>query len=831
MTRPRSVSGTRRCQIDSGWEFSPATAGLAPDQLDQLDWKPAVAPNTAAGALRDLKAWDWDSKVDFDASDWWWRVRLEGANAPSGSAVLGFDGLATLADVWLDGEHLLSSDNMFVAHQIPVELHGSHDLLIRCAALAPELAKKRPRPRWRVPMLVHAQLRWFRTSLLGRMPGWSPPCPAVGPWRPVWVEQSALTIGKTDLRNHVEGDKGVVDVSLELGEGVTAARLIIEGESQSASGELSLRDGRWCGRAEIAAVRLWWPHTHGEPVRYRVSVEALQDGESANIDFGHTGFRTIEIEREHGDFALRVNGVDVFCRGACWTPLDVVKLAGTPQALREAMDQVCTAGMNMLRVSGAMVYEDDAFLDALDERGVLLWQDLMFANMDYPEDEAFVAGVLHEVDQQLERLQARPSLALICGNSEVEQQAAMSAAGRELWAPPIFHQTLAAQVEALGIPYVTSSAQGGAFPHAANAGTSSYYGVGAYLRPLEDARRSGLVFASECLAFANIPHDSGLPAGSALRVHHAAWKARSPRDLGAGWDFDDVRDHYVGRLYGVDPVMLRTIDHERYVELGRAVTGEVMAQAFAEWRRARSPARGALIWFLRDLWPGAGWGVLDAHGIPKPSYYALGRALAPVAMSVSDEGVNGLLIHLINDQAMPLSGVINVVLYHDGEVVVGRGTCDVVVPAHAAIDVAATDLFDGFLDLSFAYRFGPAGSNVLHAVLIVGDSVRAEAHWFAQGQPGTRERDVGLRAVAVPDEGSDDYRLTVECSRFAQSVAIDAPGFTADDGWFHLLPGQPRVVSLRRDEGRAAAKRGTIVALNAEARARFDLTPLTPLTP
>src|SRR6185312_10455067 len=124
--------------------------------------------------------------------------------------------------------------------------------------------------------------------------------------------------------------------------------------------------------------------------------------------------------------------------------LDAVKLAATPDALREAIAQVCAAGMNMLRVGGTMVYEDEAFHDALDECGILLWQDLMFANMDYPEDEAFVAGVLVEVDQQLARLQGRPSLAVVCGNSEVEQQAAMSAAARELWSPALFHRTIAA---------------------------------------------------------------------------------------------------------------------------------------------------------------------------------------------------------------------------------------------------------------------------------------------------------------------------------------------------------------------------------------------------
>jgi beta-mannosidase len=511
----------------------------------------------------------------------------------------------------------------------------------------------------------------------------------------------------------------------------------------------------------------------------------------------------------------------VFCRGACWTPLDVVTLAATPEAYRDAVAQVCAAGMNMLRVSGTMIYEDDAFLDALDEYGVLLWQDLMFANMDYPEDETFVAGVLHEVDQQLARWQGRPSLALICGNSEGEQQAAMSGAARELWSPRLFHRTLAERVQALGVAYTPSSAHGGDFPHAAHAGSSSYYGVGAYLRPLDDARRSELVFASECLAFANIPQTSGLPDGVAQRVHHPVWKARTPRDLGAGWDFDDVRDHYVARLYGIDPTALRVSDHERYLALGRAATGEVMAQAFSEWRRARSPTRGALIWFLRDLWPGAGWGVIDARGTPKACFYALRRALAPITLAFSDEGVNGLAIHLFNDGPAALAVQLEITLYRAGDVRVGHGSVAMQVFAHSAVEIAASSLFEGFSDLSFAYRFGPAMADVAHATLRTERGLVAEAFWFLAGYPSLRETDVGLSVVVKPGADATERIVEIGTRRFAQSVTIDAPGFIADDNGFHLAPGQTRAVVLRAPFAPPASTRGTISALNAEATARF----------
>ena len=820
MTRVRRVEGNRRTVLDSGWEIAAAPAGTTRDAIADLDWLPATVPGTAAGSLRDAGHWDFSQTRDFDAEDWWWRTRFR---AEAGPAVLGFDGLATLAEVWLDGDLILASDNMFRAREVPVSLKSEHELAIRCRALTPELAKRRPRPRWRVPMLEQQQLRWFRTTLLGRTPGWSPPCPAVGPWRGVWLETCALEVGPIRLDPRVKEGQGSVAIAAEFDSRIEAAVLVVERDGQRTTAPLTLDGGRWRGRAEIEYPALWWPHTHGDPALYRASLELRHAGGVATVDLGNIGFRSIEIDRGAGDdFRVIVNGVAVFCRGACWAPLDPVTLAATPDEYRAAIAQAREAGMNMLRVGGTMVYEDDAFYDALDEAGILLWQDFMFANMDYPEDEAFTANVLAEVDQQIECLHSHACLAVLCGNSEVEQQAAMSGAAREHWSPPLFHQTIAERARSLGVPYVPSSATGGAFPHAADAGPTSYYGVGAYLRDLDDARGSRLRFASECLAFANIPEDSGLPQAS-VRAHHPLWKTRSPRDLGAGWDFDDVRDHYVHRLFGVDPVALRSVDHERYLALGRVATGEVMARCFAEWRRAGSPTRGALIWFLRDLWPGAGWGIVDANGDPKPCWYTLKRALAPVSLAITDEGVNGLAVHVCNDPATPLDGRLEIDLYRSGEIPVGHARAEVHVPAHGAATVAAASLFDEWLDLSHAYRFGPPLADVIHAKLIVDGALRCETFWFPAGLSNTREQDIGLTAeILSRDDGDAVLRLTTR--RFAQSIAIDVSGFVPADNGFHLAPGQSRDVALRRKSAAPrTTARGNVCALNAVGSLGFAL--------
>jgi beta-mannosidase len=825
--RIRAIDGHPRHPVP-GWQAcATAPNAVTEPTSPQLLWGASSAgPSaTAAELLRGTGAFSLDGAARrFDAEDWWFRARLPSVEiAPGDELALRIGGIATVADVWLDGAPLLTSDNMFRSHEVLVP-RGGGELVIRCRALDALLAAKRPRPRWKTPMVENQQLRWFRTTLLGRTPGWSPPVTAVGPWRAVELEhRRGVVLEDVRLRTELSGTSGVVEVACRartLGAHAPppSIELVVErGAHQHGVLLSSAGDGSFAGRLTIADVDRWWPHTHGEPALYRARL-AVGGGEPLVADLGALGFRTITRD---GDFSLAVNGVPLFCRGACWTPLDVVTLGADPATTARALAQARDAGMNLLRVGGTMTYETDDFYDLLDELGVLLWQDFMFANMDYPEDDAgFVEGVAVEVRQLLARLEARPSLAVLCGNSEVEQQAAMYGAPRERWSPRLFHEVLPALVKERcpDVPYWPSSAHGGAFPHEPRVGTTSYYGVGAYLRPLVDARRSEVRFATECLAFANVPER---PPPS-QRVHHAAWKARTPRDLGAGWDFDDVRDHYLERVFGVDPHAMRYADHERYLALGRAATGEVMAQVFGEWRRSGSLCRGGLVWFLRDLWAGAGWGVIDAGGAPKSAYFYLRRALAPIAAHVSDEGNSGLYVHLVNDRQASLDGELEVALFRAGEIAVGSARRAVTIPAHSGVSIAAVELFDGFMDLSNAYRFGPPACDLVVATLHARGGKAAQAFHFPLGLPSAREPDVGLTATAhARSDGGFD--LALRARRFAQSVVVDADGFLPSDAWFHLPPGGERTIELRRTPGETPPRglKGTVQALNAEVATKI----------
>src|SRR4051812_16791221 len=458
---------------------------------------------------------------DADAYDWWFRSVFAGDGE-----ILRFGGIATVSEVFLNGDRVLESESMFEQHEVDVSgrLREHNELLIRCRALKPLLAvRRKPRARWRTAIAYDGNLRWFRTTLIGRAPGFAPGPPVVGPWRPVTLEPRRPRFA---LRTRLEGDDGVLTVT---GEGIREVEL---GGHRADAGELRIPD-----------VELWWPHTHGEPVLHEVRV----NGEPA----GRVGFRTLSAPHP-----VQVNGVEVFARGALWTPVPDAELRATLESARDA-------GMNMIRIPGTARYESPAFWDLCDELGLLVWQDFMFANFDYPiADPNFRALVEREAAQVLANIAWRPSLAVLCGNSEVEQQVAMLGLDPELGRGELFGELLPAAVNASGAdaPYVPSSPTGGELPFRNDVGVAHYFGVGGYRRPLEDVRRAAVKFASECLAISNQP-DSDATGGV-------------PRDVGADWDFQDVRDHYLKLLFDADR------EHDRYLELSRFTSGEVMAEVF-----------------------------------------------------------------------------------------------------------------------------------------------------------------------------------------------------------------------------------------------------------
>jgi beta-mannosidase len=747
--------------------------------------------------------------------------------------LLACDGIATVFEVVLNGVVVAEGSSMFAAHTVDVGAllrEEGNDLEIRCRALSEVLAQqpRRPRQRWRTKVVENGgALRFVRTAILGRAPGFAPGPPIVGPWRPVWlVRRAGTVVDDVVLRPRVEGDDGVVAITARLRGGILPAQ--VEAFAGAVHAPLRVEpDGRVHGEVRVADVERWWPHTHGAPALYDVAL--VLDGGAQRTDLGTTGFRVLSpgpaFDADRDALELAVNGVPVFVRGAVWTPVAEDEVLATLRELRDA-------GINLVRIPGIGVPETAAFHDACDELGLMVWQDFSFANLDYPiEDGLFRATVEDEARALLAQVAGRPSLAVLCGNSEVEQQAAMfgvGVGGGGAGRGELFGVLLPGLARAAGadVPYIPSAPCGGAMPFHPGTGIANYFGVGGYRRPLSDVRAAGVRFASECLAFANLPDDDAPADGEGVA-----------RDVGADWDFADVRDHYLTEMYGlVDhaaPAQLRAADRERYLALGRQVSGEAMAFVFGEWRRAASGCGGGIVLWARDLAPGAGWGLLDHRGAPKVALAHLRRALAPRAVWLVDEGLNGVDVHAANDGPEPLDAQLHVALLADGTHTIAEATTPLYLAAHGNATHNVEALLGRFADAAYAYRFGPPAHDAIVATLLATDgTLIAQAVHFPTGPPLEPVADLGLRAVADPGSGRamtnsssfgdprahEEARnpLTVEVAteRLAWGVRIDAPGFRAEDDAFVVVPGTPRTVRLWPIVEGASLQGAKVTALN-----------------
>ena len=709
-------------ELTDGWELGSAEPGGAPET-----WQPAVVPGTVAEVVPD---------ADLLGRDWWYRCRF-GRPSWGHETVLHLDGLATHCTVLLNGQEVARTANMHRTWAVPVDVRLDNELVLVFRALSAELSGRRPRPRWKTALVADQKLRFVRTSLIGHISAWTPPTPTVGPRGAVRITHAREP--ELGIEAWAVGTTGFVRV---VGPADAQAELQV--------GEARFRFRGLPGIAELPNVALWEPHGSGQPTLHPWAV-TFMSGPAVRHELpaeGQVGFRSVSLEGTQ----LRVNGRPVFCRGAAWAELPA------DEDVTPVLETARDAGVNMIRLVGTATYGSTAFFETCDRLGILVWQDLPFANFDYPlEDPDFAAEVEAELEDALGRLARHASLAVLCGGSEVEQQAAMLGLPRETWQATDQLAEGCARY-APGVPFVPSSPTVGPLPFSTRHGFTHYWGVGAYRRPLTEVRRAGVRFASECLGFSNVPAPDATPR---VPPHHPDWKAGVPRDAGTGWDFEDVRDHYLRELFGLDPVALRSIDVPGYLARSRVVTGELLLRTFAEWRRPGSGCSGGLVWFLKDLVPGAGWGVLDVRGEPKPAWWYLKRAWARRAVLMTDEGLDGVDLHVLNETAEPLAGRVVLSTWRRGRKVV-EGELELELGPGEARTLCGDAMLGSFQDLACAYGFGPPKHDAVVAQLWVGDALVHQDVLF----PGGLELpllEVGLEGEAVRD--GDDVVVTLRSER------------------------------------------------------------------
>lgn len=765
----------------SPWQVLRAEADTlhTPGELaDAAGWLPAVVPG-GVGSSPALVDADPDAAVTADEHAWWFRRAVETGEGPH---ELVLDGIGTYADVYVDGEHVARSDNAFRAQHLPLDVApGEHVLAVRIGALTEVAVPRRPRARWRSALLPDASMRWRRSPHLGRIPSWQGAAPYVGIVGHLDLRPARARLGV--VRATRVGDDGVVDVTLDGH---------LPGATVRAGEHVAVPDAQGRVRLVVPNAPAWRPHTHGEPATCELVVE--QDGQA--VDRRVIGFARIEILDPTGSPRVQVDGLDVFVRGACWVPTDARAWVDDPDRVERDLRALADAGMNAVRITGTNRYEPAAFWDAAARAGLLVWQDVMLATFDPPEDEAWLAELEVELTDQLSRLQGRPNVLAVCGGTETEQQPTLMGVDIDTLHISAIHDVLprVAATVLPDAPHVTSSPSGGPLPTSIAQGFSHYFGVGAYLRPLDDALSSRVAFASESLAFAIPPEEATVrldEPGGVLDVRDEGWRDGVPSDRGVDWGFDDITDHYVTDLFGLHR---DGVPPARWLDLERAAVAHAMTRTFATWRSPESATGGAFVLSHADLRRGPGWGLIDHRGLAKAPLLALRDVLAPTALLVVDHGLDGLYLDVVLDGPEAVHADLTIEVFAAGDRPVGQAGVDITAPTRVHVERA----LGGFRDLTYAWRFGDRYYRALRAVLTRHDdgTILAECTHLLAPATALARPEPGIAATCHEHDGVLDVIVTA--TDLVEFVHVDAPGWAPTIGWFHLAPGRTRTVRCHR---------------------------------
>ena len=678
--------------LDAGWEVRRADALDALPAIWDGDagWLPATVPGVVHqdllrhGLIADpFFGLEETAAQWIGESDWIYRCRVALAPAAAGErTVLCCDGLDTIADVWLNDVWLGRSENMFVPwrHDITdVVRPGENALVIRFASAwhhgRAREAQHGAHPVWNGDASrVHVRKAQYHYGW-----DWGPVLLTSGPWLPVRIERARGRIAEAHLPVTLADDHGTATVApvLRVTGAVDMVRLAVHDPAGAlvVSAELRPEQGLATARLELARPALWWPAGYGAQARYTVALTACAaDGSVLDRLERRIGIRALQlvqaplVDEPGSSFVFCVNGVEIFCGGANWIPADSLLPRITPARYRAWVEHAVALNMVMLRVWGGGIYEHEAFYEACDDLGVLVWQDFMFGCGIYPADDAFRALVRAEAEAQVRRLRDRPCLALWCGNNE-DYQIAESIGAYDAAQPPdaagrfparvIYEQDLPAVVAQLdparpywpGSPYAGRTTADGTVGdrhvwdvwHGAMAPYQAYPAYAG--RFVSEFGMQALPVRATIEAFTT--PDERFPQSRTLDHHNKA--AGGPMRLMA---------------YLVDNLRVPA-DLDGMIYATQVIQAEALAAAYGGWRRRwgapgqRSTA-GALVWQLNDCWPVTSWAITDYWLRPKLACAAVARALAPVALGVLREGASAARYWAVNGTLEPVSGVLEV---------------------------------------------------------------------------------------------------------------------------------------------------------------------------
>ena len=810
----------------SSWQFKKTTdtvwhAARVPGTVHTDLYFDSLIPNPFYGANEAKLQW-------IGKTDWLYRTQFDVPEKVFGKKhiALVFKGLDTYATVTLNGKVILQADNMFRTWRAEVKKLLRKKGNVLTVLFRSPLAVNRKRAENEPYVLPADNDRGkLKVSVFTRKApyqfgwDWGPRFVTCSIWRPVfWEAWNKVKINDFQIfQQKVSKNQAKLYAAITIRSSTKtmATVRLLQNDTLLNTKKLELLKGINSVRIPFSVPhpKLWWTNGLGKPWLYRYKVQLLQNGVPADEKTVRFGIRTLEIVQKTdsmgSSFYVKLNGVPVFMKGANYIPQDNFLPRVTPARYRRLIEDAKRVHMNMLRVWGGGIYENDEFYNLCDENGILVWQDFMFACSFYPGDSAFLNNVKQEAVDNVKRLRNHPCLALWCGNNEV--QVAWDRWGYQ----KKYHYTKAQSDEIVSnynklfhklLPEVVQQYDSGRFywPSSPNSapegwgqeaktGDMHYWGVWWGKAPFSAYERNVGRFMSEygfqsLPAYATIarfaPDTSRYLVSPVMRAHnkhpvgYQTINAYMQRDFRIPKSFKD------------------------YILVSQLLQSEGMKTAIEAHRRARPWCMGSLYWQLDDCWPVVSWSGIDYYGRWKALHYRLQQLFAPVLVSPVYQN-RKLKVFLVSDllQSTPVRLQLRLMDFYGKTLWQMSETLQ--MDANASRMVFSAPFGDR------VKKYGPE-KIFLHASVFQGDSLLAENNLFF-----AKPKKLALPHPEIKYTFQEDGRhtlLTLSSPVFVRYVALLYPEDTGvfSDNYFSLLPGKSKTIRINLKHAEALFNSGKI---------------------
>lgn len=818
---------------------------LADAGLDDRFWMTAAVPGDVHSALIERKLIEHpyyghnDIKCRWvEEKEWWYRTKFQLDEELSGDERLElvFEGLDTFATVYVNGLELGRTANMHRRYVYdvtrivrggkntiavkfdPLSLHNQDKALMQWSSYT----KERP---------------WLRKAAMNFGWDWGPRMVTAGIWGKVLLKRSKLAKldGVYARTASADADAAIVRVGVDVrcfkrGADLSYRARLVDAEGLTAAEAAGKLEG---ARAECALnverPKLWWTHDLGKPYLYELEVVLSADGEEVDVYREPFGIRTIELqlkdEQGGNAFAFRLNGVRLFAKGSNWIPVDNFIGSAPDKRYSDLIELAAESNMNMLRVWAGGIYEKDVFYSECDRLGLLVWQDFAFANALFPDYNAdFMDNVRQEAIDNVKRLRNHASLALWCGNNEIDWLYDMKSADGDITCPfygeSIYHELLPEVLEQYddSRPYWPSSPYGGNDANDPEVGDRHNWQVwhgSVYPRNFGD--KPILDYSIQGVTFKNYKNDFTL-FSSEFGMHASANRYTLEKYVPDGefyWGSVEMAyrnkdtNHQKGILL-MEGFSGIPSDIGEYMNYSMLTQAEGLKYGIEHYRRNKARTSGSLIWQHGDSWPGTSWSLIDYELLPKASFYYARKFYHPLLLSLNHEPGQPLELWVINDRLQAYAGKVLLQVFDAVGGLVAAKEVEAAVGANSAVKLGQWEEADVLGGLS------PAKAVVKVSAPDWGSDCE-DNYYYMRDYKELELSRATLSANVDTEQGTVTIRAT---GAVARMVKIDIPqgNVRMSDNFFDLLPGESKTISLRHGGGGALLlDRIRVEALNAGA--------------